>query len=225
MAYAARIRTGALLLALTMVFVLGVTAIAEAGQITTWTGIQPTGTVTGPMAVIISGSGPTSLFPLSPHTVRLFVDGALIPRASYTATVQAKSVYFRYSPVPALSDGPHTFRVEVADTAGAVSFREWGATFAVPPTGAFVSPISGATLYTGRPEIVVSLSDNTPGTAFTVIGQVRAGTATGLPVAAFGGIGLPFGRSAEASQTGTFRPPRRTVIPSDRSMSGCSAGP
>jgi hypothetical protein len=188
----------ALLVAMVMLF--GAAATAEATVITNWTGLQPSGTVTGSKPVIASGTGAFTGAPMSAATAKMYVDGVLIPAGTYTATARdVRSVYFYYSFQPQLSDGVHTFGVEMSDTAGALSSRTWGATVKIPPSATWLSPAQGAHLYDGRPQISLRLTDNTVPSTVTLAGQIRTGSATGPVVQTFGGTGL-------AQGTSTFTP-------------------
>ena len=173
-----------------LVVLFGAAATAEAGVITTWRSIQPKGTVGTNIPVIISGSGRPDGSPLVSATAKLYLDGLAVPRSAFTASIGSASVYFYYNPQPVLTDGPHTFRVEVSDSRGALSSYQWGATVAQPPTASWVTPTAGATLNNGRPTILMALSDNTPGTTFGVAGQVHSGSAAGPVVATFGGTAV-----------------------------------
>ncbi len=196
----------AVFLAAAMLF--GIVATAEAGPITYWRSIQPVGTVGTNIPVTIQGSGPFDLYPLVSTSAKLYVDDVLKPRSSYTASILRTSVYFRYVPTPVLSDGAHTFRVEVSDTSGRLSFYQWIATVRQPPSASWVAPAAGAVSYDGRPVITMTLADNTPATTFSVSGQVRTGSAAGPVVATFSGTGLSAGQNtfqtSSALGTGTY---------------------
>jgi hypothetical protein len=172
---------------LAVVMALGVASSAYATTVTSWTNYGPQGTVVGG-SVIANGTGVYDGFALSAATSKLYVDGVLIPKASYTVTVTSgRTVYFRYTPNPKLIDGPHTFRVEISDTRGALSQFSWGCTVAAPPAAGWLAPQAGAVLNHGRPAIQMILTDNTPTTTITLTGQVRGGSATGPVQATFGG--------------------------------------
>jgi hypothetical protein len=184
-----------MLLAAVMLF--GLSATAYATTITNWSGIQPTGVAKTTLAIIANGTGVYDGSPMSAETARMYVDGALVPAGTFTAIARdVRTVYFYYNPQPRLSDGPHTFRVEMSDQAGKLSFREWGATIAVPPTATWLAPNANATLNNGYPAVVLNITDNTPGATLSVAGQIRTGNATGPVVATFGGTGLSQGSSS-----------------------------
>jgi len=190
------LRRSTLLLAsiVMLVALFGVVATAHAGTITYWDGIQPKGVVTTSMAIVANGSGAYDGYPMSAATAKLWVDGVAIPRASFTASARtASSVYFYYNPKPTLSDGLHTFKVQMSDTAGKVSSHEWTAMIAQPPNASWLEPSANWTLYNGFPRITMRLSDNTPGTMMEVTGAVRTGSASGPVVQTFGGTGVPAG--------------------------------
>jgi len=177
---------------LAAIVVFGSVSAAFAGTVTTWSGLQPTG-VTTSKPIIATGRTNTDGKPLVAASLKLYVDDMLIPRPSYTASVLPTYVYVYYSPVPALGDGAHTYRVEVSDTAGKLSSKQWSSTLAQPPSATWLSPAPGSTVYSGRPRIVMSLADNTPSTTFTVAGEVRSGSSAGPVVATFGATGLSAG--------------------------------
>lgn len=178
------------------IMALALATPAEAGVINRWTAVQPTGTVGTNIPLVVRGSSPVDAYPLSAGTLKLFIDGELVPKASYTSSVLKSSIYVYYLVQPPLTDGLHAFRVDVADSSGAVSMRMWNAFVAQAPTAAWTAPAAGASVPTGSPQIVLSLSDNTPTTTFTVTGQIRSGSATGPVVATFGGSGLPAGTAS-----------------------------
>ena len=181
-------------MALGAVLLFGAVATAHAGTITTWSGLQPTGIAGTNLPIIANGTGMRDAYPMSAATAKLSIDGAFLPRSSFTATARtASSVYFYYNPKPALSDGPHTFRVEMSDTAGKVSFKEWGVVIAQPPTAAWLEPVANWVMYSGYPRITMRLNDNTIGTTMNVLGAVRTGSATGPVLMSFGGNGLAAG--------------------------------
>lgn len=179
-----------------LVTFLSLAAPAHAGTIKYWNDAQPTGNARTGVPVIISGHSTADGYPLLPASAKLSIDGVEIPRWRYSASILATSAYFHYSPSPALVDGIHTFRVEVSDSAGKLSLNQWTARIVEPPSASWVSPGWAAAVYTGRPVIVLSLADNTPGTTFSVAGQVRASSSTGPVVATFSGASLPAGASS-----------------------------
>lgn len=194
-AYRFPLRTVLVILALVTGLASSVSA-AHAGVVTGWDGIQPTGTVGTNIPIIALGYAKADGYLMDASTIKLFIDGALYPRARYYASSRSGTGLYVYcSPSPALIDGPHTFRIEISDTAGKLSAYQWAATVAQAPAASFTAPAQGATVYTGRPRIAMALSDNTPLTPLSVDGQVRASSATGAIVATFGGIGLPQGNS------------------------------
>jgi len=180
------------LIAIVTVVLLVGAAPAFAGTVGNWV-VQPKGNTTTGIPIIAQASGASDAYPLVASSVVLKIDGATVPRASYTATIGRTSVYVYYNPSPVLTDGLHTFRVEVKDTANRVSSYEWTATVRQPPSAAWISPAPAQTFYSGSPKIVMNLADNTPGTTFTVAGQVRSGSSNGTVVSTFGGTGLPAG--------------------------------
>jgi len=174
--------------------VLSFASPAHAGVIKSWYGIQPTGTVGTNIPIIISGGASTDGFLTDASTVKLFIDGALYPRNRYYASSRSGAgLYLLCAPSPALTDGTHTFRVEISDTAGKLSAYQWSARVAQAPAASWVSPAAGSIYYGGRPPITMSLSDNTPGAHLAVAGQVRTGSATGAVVSTFSGTGLAGG--------------------------------
>lgn len=182
-----------LVLAVLIAGLLCYTAAADAAIIKTWR-TQPVGTLVTEMPVIINGSGSIDGVPLNLSTLALSVDGVLIPRSAYTAsTPYTRNLYVYYLPQPPFTDGIHTVRVQIADALGRVSAYQWSVTVGIPPKMAWVAPTAGSQNYDGRPEIAMTLSDNTPGTTFNVAGQVHLGSATGAVVAGFGGTGLSAG--------------------------------
>lgn|GEM_PF-2606727 len=183
---------------LTAAWIMGSASFAGAGVILYWRSLQPTGDVSAGTPVIAMGSAAFDGKSFVPSSAHLYVDGAEIARSKYTAYIYSTSVYFRYVPSPVLTDGPHTFRVQVSDTAGAVSQTEWTATVKQAPAASWVSPLYDETLYTGRPSIKLSLSDNTPDTTLTVSGQVHSDSADGPVVATFSGTGLSAGTNSFA---------------------------
>lgn len=184
------------LAAVTVITAFAMAAPAEAAVINRWTAVQPTGTVGTNIPLVVRGSSPVDAYPLSASTLKLYIDGELVPRTSYTASVLRSSIYVYYVVSPPLSDGLRAFRVEVADTSGAISMRMWTAFVAQAPTATWTAPAAGATVASGSPAITLALSDNTPATTFTVTGQVRSGSATGPVVATFGGSDLPAGTAS-----------------------------
>lgn len=182
---------------LVVILVLGSATAAFAGTVTNWRGLQPSGT-TGSLPIIATGSGVGDGKPLVAASLKLYVDGVLIPRPLYTASVLSTYVYVYYNPVPALADGAHTYRIEVSDSAAKLSTKQWSSTLAQPPTALWLSPTAGSTVYSGRPRIVMSFADNTPSTTFAVIGQVRIGSSTGPVAATFGSSGLNAGSNTFA---------------------------
>ena len=187
-----------LLSVLTVVMFLGVVAQASAGTVKYWTSIQPTGNASTNIPLIIRGSCVPDGKTFVSSSAKLFVDGALVPRSSYSASISSNSVYFYYNFLPPLTDGPHTFRVEVADTAGKISSNQWSATIVQPPKPSWLSPAAGSIVYDGRPKISLSLADNTPDTTFSVEGEVHWVSALGPVVATFGGTGLSAGQNTFA---------------------------
>lgn len=168
---------------------------AEAAVMWRWQ-VQPTGTVSTAMPVIVQGMGTLDAYPFDISTIRMSVDGVLVPRASYTALIRATpDLYLYYMPGRRLTDGPHTFNVQLADTLGRVSAYQWSCTVKMPPDASWTAPVKGAVDYTGKPVIGLTLSDNTPGTTFTVTGQVRKTSPTGAVAATFAGTGLAAGES------------------------------
>jgi len=178
---------------LVVAMLLGTAATASAGVISNWTSTQPVGTVGTNIPVIVKGTGAYDGRPLQASSLKLYVDGTLVPRFLYTGSVLSTSVYVYYTPAVKFADGLRTFRVEVSDSAGRLSFRQWTATIAQPPTAAWTAPVAGATLANGSPVIGMQLADNTPGVALSVVGEVHQGSATGPVVATFGGSGLSEG--------------------------------
>jgi len=193
-----RIRSGSalVLMLLVAIMVLGGVSAAFAGTVTTWSGVQPAGVAGTNIPITATGRTNSDGKPLVAASLKLYVDGVLIPRPTYTASVLSTYLYVYYNPAPALTDGPHTFRVEITDTAGKLSFKQWGATVAQPPSATWLAPSAGATVYTGRPRVVMSLSDNTPATTLAVAGEVRSGSSAGPVVATFGGMGLSAGSNS-----------------------------
>lgn len=192
----------AFLLALFAILVLPVGA--SAGTVTSWSGIQPTGNVGTGVPVSIQGRSVPPSPSLLTSTARMYVDGVSIPVGSGLGKFQVvvityatyQTVSFTHSQQPAWADGPHTIRVEIADSAGAPSSYQWSATVMQPPTPSWVEPSADSTTYSGLPTILMSLSDNTPGTTFDVIGAIHTGSATGPVVASFAGLDRPSGLSA-----------------------------
>jgi len=183
-----------LVMLLAVAALLGAVTTAEAGVITSWSGIQPTGITGTNLPIIVNGSGAKDAYPMNASTAKLYIDGVLIPRASYTASARtASSVYFYYNPKPPLSDGLHTFRVEMSDTSGRVSAHEWGAMIAQPPSASWLEPHADWVMYSGHPTITIRLADNTVGTTMDVTGAVRTGSASGPVLTTFGGTGLAAG--------------------------------
>ena len=126
---------------LAVVAVFGMVTAAHAGTIAYWSGVQPTGVVKTSVAIVANGSGANDGYPMRPATAKLYIDGVSVPRASFTASAPTpSSVYFYYNPKPTLSDGLHTFRVEMSDTAGKVSSYEWGAQISQPPNASWLEP-------------------------------------------------------------------------------------
>ncbi len=169
---------------------------ADAAVITVWKSVQPSGSVGTGVPIIVRGSCVFDAYPLVPASVKLSIDGTQVPRASYTASVLRSSVYLYYAPQPPLTDGPHTFAVGVSDSLGRISSKQWSVTIVQPPSAAWVAPGSGETLYEGRPTIVMSLSDNTPGHGLSVNGQIRTGSAIGPVAATFAGASLSGGQAS-----------------------------
>ena len=166
------------------------TAIKDTPSPTQWTAIQPTGTFQVGAPVTIQGLADPNYYPLVVGSAKFFVDGAEVPKAQRHG-LGTGDEHLLLRPTDATSQtGLHTFRAEVADTAGTVSAHEWSATAFKPPTAAWVTPVAGATIYNGHPAISMSLADNTPLATFTVTGQVHAGSAAGDVVATFEGSGL-----------------------------------
>jgi len=172
--------------------VLGSVSAAYAGTITYWT-VGPTGDSLANRTVLAQGTSNNDGVPLISSSLKFYIDGVLRPRSSYTGTVNTNQVYVYYAPEPKLVDGTHTFRVEVSDSAGKLSSKQWTTRVVQPPSAAWLAPSAGSTSFNGRPPIVMSLSDNTPGTKLTVAGQVRSGGSTGPVVATFGGNNLSTG--------------------------------
>jgi len=185
----------AALLLLVSLMVFGGVSAAWAGTIGYWTA-GPTGDSLTNRAVIVSATSTNDGSPLVSSSLKLYIDGVLKPRSSYTGTVGATSLYVFYSPSPVLTDGTHTFRVEVSDAAGKLSSKQWTTRVVQPPSGTWLKPLANSTVYVGRPSIMLSLGDNTPNTTFSVTGQVRSGTSNGPIVATFGGTGLSAGENS-----------------------------
>lgn len=201
-------KTLPLSMALAGTLLIALPAVASATVINPVYGYQPKGTVTAAMAVIVRGNVKLVGSPLDASTAKMMVDGAWIPPQDFTATASRSDVYFYYAPKPVLADGPHTFRIEMSDTSGRVFAFAWGATMKEPPKGSWVAPLADSVTHNGYPRIVMSLTDNTPGTPLSVSGQVRQGSATGAVVATFSGSDLSAGRNslsvAEEIAPGTY---------------------
>jgi len=182
------------MLVLAVALTLAVPATAHAALITKNWRVQPKSVVGAGVPVIVNGGGSFDAYPLAIATLEFRVDGAVVPRESYAATTPfTRNLYLYWAPSPVLADGPHTFRVQIADTLGRVSAYEWSATVAQPPTIAWTSPEADVEINNGRPVIALTLADNTPTTAFALAGEVRDGSATGAVVATFGDTGLGAG--------------------------------
>ena len=173
-------------------------ASADASTIKYWTSVQPKGNVSANVPLTLRGSCGPDGYAFVPSSAKLFVDGVALPRSSFTASIFSTSVYFYYNPQPVLTDGSHTFRAEVSDAAGKLSFYQWSANVIQPPTATWISPTPGEVVYDGRPPIALSLADNTPTTSFTVAGEVRSGSSLGPVAATFGGAGLVAGSNSFA---------------------------
>lgn len=196
-----RLRSVLTLVSIALVILLGGVSAAWAGTVGYWYGVQPSGNSLANRPVIAYGYANSDGQPLVASSLKLYVDGVQVPRASYTASVLSQYVYV-YAARPTLADGAHTFRIEVRDAAGKLSSHQWSANIVQPPSATWLSPSAGATIYTGRPSIVMNLADNTPATTMTVAGEVHSGSNTGPVVATFGESGLiagraPFAPSAE----------------------------
>ncbi|PKQ21190.1 MAG: hypothetical protein CVT66_01700 [Actinobacteria bacterium HGW-Actinobacteria-6] len=62
------------------------------------------------------------------------------------------------------TDGPHTVRATVLDQVGIFSEDTWVFTAQVPPTRSALVPANGSTVYSARPPIGLTVTDNSPGT-------------------------------------------------------------
>lgn len=155
--------------------------------------VQPRGVV-GTVPIVINGAGSFDAYPLDLGTLVLTIDGSSVSRSAYVASVYSgRNLYLYYVPSPPLIDGSHTVNVRIADSAGRVSTYQWSFTIAQPPTAAWLAPAQGESNYDGRPAVALALSDNTPGSLFTVAGEVHAGTASGPVAATFAGASLAEG--------------------------------
>lgn len=191
----------AFVLACSVLVGLGSVSSAHGVTITYWKA-TPKGTVGTNLPIIVEGGGAWDGSAMNGATAKMYVDGVLLPRTAYTGVAKGtRNVYFYYAPAVRLADGLHTFRVEMADLSGKVSAYQWNATVAQPPDASWIEPASGSVSYDGRPEIVMALADNTPGTSFSVSGEVRAVSAVGPTVMSFGGSGLAAGDNSFALPT------------------------
>jgi alpha-tubulin suppressor-like RCC1 family protein len=92
----------------------------------------PTVTITSPAAGVAS-STPLLSYTVTDGTVVVQVDGVIVPKVSGDT-------------LDALSDGPHTVRVEATDAAGNAGFAEVAFTVnTAPPTISIISPVAGIT--------------------------------------------------------------------------------
>ena len=193
-----RFSAALLTIALAAAAFFGVVAAAQAGTVTSWYGIQPTGTTnTGAGTILISGTATPKTPSLQAATAKMFVDGVSIPQGTgtghFSVVITTYSTYqtvaFTYPPSPPLADGTRTLRVEVSDAGGALSYYQWSVNVKQPPTATWVAPPYGSTVYSGSESIVMSLADNTPSTTMQVNGALRTGggTTSNPIVATFGG--------------------------------------
>lgn len=228
-------------------------ATAQAAIINSRSGwrVQPLGTITQAMPVVINGGASLDAYPLVPGSVRLTLNGQEVPSSKYVTSVN-RNLYIYWLPSPALPDGRHTATVSVFDTLGRVSAYQWTFFSAVPPTAAWAAPANGAVVRNGHPRFAVTVSDNAAIPSLSIAGEVRSGSAAGPVVATFGGSGFGAGThtftpeneippgtyhvSAKVTDaTGNIRtlsgttartftivaPPAMTIAPQDCTAAGC----
>ena len=74
-----------------VVLLFGAVATAHAGTITNWSGLQPNGVAGTNLPIIANGTGMQDAYPMSAATAKLSIDGAFLPRSSFTATARTAS--------------------------------------------------------------------------------------------------------------------------------------
>ena len=195
------------LLLLSLSICVGLTAVAPAfaGTVGNWA-VQPKGNTTTGVPIIAQASGTPDGYPLVASSIKLTIDGVIIPRASYTATISSAKVYLDEQPLAGPQRRPaHLPRrgQRHREPPELLRVDRHGAPAA--PSASWTSPTSGQTIYSGSPQIVMNLADNTPSTTFSVAGQVRSGSSAGTVVSTFGGSGL-------AAGTNTFTLPDELVF-------------